>query len=361
VRILDRHVLREFLVFASIGEVAFVGIYVIVNLFEKIDVFVDNKTPLPLVVRYYLLGVPLFAVQVLPLSLLLGSLLSLGQLRKWGELTAMQIAGWAPARILAPLLVAGLLFSAASLAVAEWVTPETVRKQQELFDTEIRGRREGGRGSQSEVILLGRGGRIYLAHSYDAGSRTMRTISVQHPRPGSQELDWRLDAERGQWTDEHWMFREGFFRRFVDDREIGTSFRRFADSRLEERPEDFARPPGDPLYMSRGDLLYYIRRLREGGGRIHKYEVDYHIRGSFPFSNLVMVLLGGILSLRIRKGGNIALAVGMTLALGFAYLAFIRVGQALGYHETLPPLLAAWLGNLTFGTLGAVMLWRAHS
>jgi lipopolysaccharide export system permease protein len=360
VRILDRHILREFFIYSAMGLLAFVGIYVIVNLFEKIDVFVDHKASVGLVVQYYLLGIPMIALQVLPLALLLGSILALGQLKKWGELTAMQVAGTPPGRILAPMLAIGLLLAILSFVVGEGVTPDMAERQKELYDTKIRGRRDSSQGSRSDIILLGRGGRIYLAWSYDAARALLRKVSVQHPRRETQELEWRLDAADARWRDGLWEFRSGNLRRFREDQEISCGFARFGDSRLEESPEDFARPPKDPLYMSRKNLEYYIRRLREGGGRVHKYEVDYHIRGSFPFASLIMILLGGVLSIKIRRGSNIALAIGITLFLGFAYLGFIRVGQALGYHGTLPPLLAAWMGNLTFGSIGLYLLWRSY-
>jgi lipopolysaccharide export system permease protein len=360
-RILDRHILREFVLFSGMGLVAFVGIYVIVNLFEKIDVFVDHKAPVLLVARYYLLGIPLFTLQVLPLALLLGSILSLGQLKKWGELTAMQVAGSPPLRILYPMLALGAVLAVVSFVVGEELTPGMAQARKELYEGKIRGRRDAASGDRSDLILLGRGGRIYLAFSYDHERKLLRRVSVQHPRADSQELDWRVDAAAARWQDGVWMFSEGNLRRFLQGgEEISCGFARFADSRLLERPEDFAKPQGEPLFMSRKSLDTYIRRLREGGGRVHKYEVDYHIRGSFPLANLIMILLGGVLSMRIRKGGNIALAIGITLFLGFTYLAFIRLGQALGYHGTVPPLLAAWMGNATFGGIGVFLLWRVH-
>ncbi|MBU2690610.1 MAG: LptF/LptG family permease [Candidatus Eisenbacteria bacterium] len=359
-KILDRHLLREFLLFSTIGFVAFVGIFVIVDLFEKIDIFIDHKASIPVVIQYYLFGLPLVIIEVIPIALLLGAVLSLGQLKKWGELTAMQVSGFTPLRILAPLLVAGAAISVGTLLINEQVTPNTTRMQEELYRTKIRGRQHTSGASRSDILLLGHMGRIYLAASYEAPTKILRTVSVQHPKKGAQELEWRLDAQRATWRNEIWEFRTGILRRFLEEQEIGVRFNKYADSRLEERPEDFARPEGDPLYMSRTQLRQYICRLGEGGVRVQKYEVNYHIRGSFPFSSLVMVLLGSVLSLRNRRGGNVALGVGLSLFLGFAYFAFIRVGQAFGYHATLPPLLSAWLGNITFSIIGLFLLWRAH-
>jgi lipopolysaccharide export system permease protein len=127
---------------------------------------------------------------------------------------------------------------------------------------------------------------------------------------------------------------------------------------MEEEPSDFARLDEDPFHMNMKTLWLFARRLRESGGETQKHMTNFHIRASFPLADLVMVLLGAALSLRVVRGGNIALGFGLSVSIGFAYFALIRVGQALGYNGDLPPLLAAWLGNLVFGALGLFLFWK---
>ena len=98
-RRLDAYVLRDFLLYTLMGILLFVGIYLIVDIFEKLDKFVDHHAGFWVVVRFYLWSLPTILVQILPLSVLLGSILSLGQLRRFNEVTAMQGAGISPVRI----------------------------------------------------------------------------------------------------------------------------------------------------------------------------------------------------------------------------------------------------------------------
>ena len=44
----------------------------------------------------------------------------------------------------------------------------------------------------------------------------------------------------------------------------------------------------------------------------------------------------------------------------FAYYAFIRFGQTLGYKGILEPFLSAWIGNLIFCFGGILLLVRAR-
>src|SRR5439155_21465788 len=93
VRILDRYVLREFVSYVGLGLAGFIVIFVVVDLFEKIDVFLDHRAPFTLVARFYLFRAPEVIVLAFPVALLLATFLALGQLNKFGELTAMRAAG----------------------------------------------------------------------------------------------------------------------------------------------------------------------------------------------------------------------------------------------------------------------------
>jgi lipopolysaccharide export system permease protein len=50
-RILDRYLLREFLTSSSLGLIGFIVIFIVVDLIEKMDVFLDHKAPWFLVAR----------------------------------------------------------------------------------------------------------------------------------------------------------------------------------------------------------------------------------------------------------------------------------------------------------------------
>jgi lipopolysaccharide export system permease protein len=356
VRILDRYLLREFLAYSVLGLITFQGIVIIVDLSEKLDLFVDHRTPLSTLARYYVEGMPAILTQALPIALLLGALVGLSQLRKHNEVTAMQASGQSPWRLARPLLLAALLASAAQYGMNETIGPPANAEQKRIMIEEIKRQVASDRESRSEIRLLGAGSRFYVARFYDARTSTLRQVSVQFlERPS---MRGRIDAETAQYQGGIWDFRNGFWRAFHDSTETTLHFGHFGDSRLDELPAEFARTNDDPFFMNMKNLLTFARRVRESGGETKKHMTNFHIRASFPLANLIMVLLGTALSLRVVRGGSLALGLGISLSVGFAYFTFIRVGQALGYNGSLPPVLAAWLANLTFGGMGALLFWK---
>lgn len=359
--ILDRHVLREFCLYLLLGLATFVGIYMIVDLFEKIDIFIDYHAPARLILDYYVYGLPLIVVEVLPVAMLLGAILAFGHMRRQNEITAMQGCGRSPLRISLPPLLLALVITAGSYAVTEEIIPGSYRRQQETLDVKIKKKRPPETLGRSDIHYMGRAGRVYLAKQYLPRPPTLVDVSIQHFRNlgERQELWKRVDAARACWQDGAWRAEDGFVRLFSGDQETALRFRVYGDSRYAEAPDEFARPESDPFHMSRRALRDYILRIREGGARVAQYEVDYHLRAAFPLANFIMVLLGACLSLRIVRGTG-ALGFGISISLGFAYYGFLRVGQALGYTGHVPPLLAAWLGNLVFGTGGGLLFWKVN-
>lgn len=355
-RRLDRYVLRDFLLYTLMGMALFVGIYILVDAFEKIDTLVDNHASLRLVARYYLWSLPIILIQVAPIAVLLGSMLSLGQLRRFNEVTAMQGAGVSPLQIARPMLLAGLVLSAGIYGVSELLVPPAYRAQSHIMKVEIKGQPAGERTARTGVRYLGEGGNFYMIEFLDILTGSMRNISVQHL--DREAIQSRIDAENAKIADGVWRFENGYLRSFADSSETSFHFRIYGTSRLAESVADFAREDRSPFQMNMADLKRYAERVRASGGRDRKMRVDYNLRISFPLANLIMVLLGASLSLRIVRGGNVVLGFGATIGIGFAYYACIRAGQALGYNGAVAPIAAAWIGNVIFGALGAVFFWK---
>ena len=67
-------------------------------------------------------------------------------------------------------------------------------------------------------------------------------------------------------------------------------------------------------------------------------------------------MVGGGLGLNRRTHDNLIPAVSVGLGIAFLYWVFHSFCLSLGYGEMLPPLVAAWAGNLVFGCIGALAM-----
>ena len=356
-RILDRYLLREFLQYLGLGLVGFLGIFTVVDVIDKIDVFLDQRTPTPLALRYYVFRTPEVVVQVLPVALLLATFLALGQLNKFGELTAMRAAGRSLLRILTPVLATAAAGAVIALGLGEIVVPRANRERDRIYENQIQRLAKGQATERADVTYLGAGGRIYYMRLYVIPERRMHEVSVQQFQAG--QLVMRIDAAEASWDGRRWLFSSGFVRTFDGEQEHAQAFEHWASDTIAEPPDNFAREgrrPGDMNYL---ELRAHVTKLKASGARVANYLVDLNMKLAFPLINFIVILIGAPVATRLRAT-SAALGFGLAVTISFTYYAFMQSGKALGHNGALPPYLAAWLGDVVFGGVGTVMMYRAQ-
>lgn len=356
-KILDRYLLREFSGYLALGLLGFLTILLVVEMFQRIDVFLDQHTP-PLVIgRYLLEQSPEKIVQILPVAMLLATFLALGQLNKFGELAAMRSAGLSLLRILAPVFALAALLTGGVFAFNELVVPAANQARDRTLHQDIERVHREDVTERADVTYLGEGGRIFLMRLYLIREKRMHEVSLQEF--GHGELLRRIDAAEASWDKDHWVFSSGVVRTFEGNVEVARPFTRITVSGILEKPEDFAREERSPVEMSFAELRRYVVRLRASGARIAGHLVDLHLKLALPLVNLIVVMIGGSVATRLRSQ-SAALGFGLSIAIAILYYAFVRLGQAFGHNGGLPPYVAAWSGNVLFGSVGSWMLWQAQ-
>ena len=356
-RILDRYLLREFLVYLLLGLLGFIVIFVVVDLIEKMDVFLDHKAPWLLVAQYFLNLAPDVVVKMLPVALLLATFLALGQLNKFGELTAMRAGGLSLVRILVPIWCVASVSVFLSLVLGEYVVPVATRARDTIFEERIQHLQRASPSERADVTYLGRGGRIWLVGLYLVQEQRMHEVSLQEFHSGV--LGRRIDAAEANWDGKRWVFISGYVRRFDKGQERAEAFQRMAVAGLGERPDDFAKEGHKPEEMNWFELKSYVERLRASGARVENYLVDLHLKLAFPLICIIVVMIGAALATRLRMQGA-ALGFGLSVAISFLYYGIMRTGQALGHNGALPPYVAAWAADVLFGSIALVMMAQAQ-
>ena len=356
-RILDRYIVREQLSSLLAALLFFVSVFIIVDVFEKMDSFLDNHVRFGTILTYYAVSIPGIIIQVLPMAMLLSCLLALGQIGRSNELTAMRAAGIGSGRIALPLWGLALLISALVFVVNEVALPPLNARRVELYRGEIKRQSVEGASVRTNLAYLGRDGRTFLIRTYNVPEREMNEVVIQ--QISKNTLTGRIDAESAKWENGRWVFRSGFTRRFDQEGEHAAQFNELVIPGLQEAPEDFAKAEEDPHALSYWELQDYIERLHQSGSRVQKHVVELYLKVAFPLTNLIVVVIGTALALRVRRGG-LAISFGLSIFISFIYYAFIRTGQALGHNGTIPPLLAAWMGNFVFGAIAVELFRRAR-
>ena len=354
-RIHDRYLLARFLRIFAYSVLAFVLIYITVNIFEEIDNFIDHDASVRIIARYYLYSIPFVLTYVVPVSLLLGTVFAMGVMARRNELTALLASGVSIARVAAPVLAVAVLVSIGFVFFNDAVVPRSNRAKNDIMRHDIEGRQRINPDLKTNFRYLGAHGFVYLAESYSHANLSLFEVVVQ--QFDENTMIRRVDAKRARWRGDHWLFLNGYERTFDGQEEHIERFDSLTIPEMTERPEDFAEEEIDEEDMTYRELSHYIDRVRRSGGTVEQYLVDLHFKFSFPFAGSIFVLIGVALASGKRKP-SMATGFGLTLVVSFLYYAILRVGQTLGHNGVLPPLLAAQLGNILFLAIGLFMLKR---
>ena len=357
--LITRYVLRLFMTAIAVSLVAFVSIFFVVDLIEQLDRFLDRNVAPGYIALYYVYYLPYIFVLTIPVSLLLASLYTFGQLTRLGELTAMKASGLSLYRLLRPLLLVSAVISACLFWAGEWLVPHTSMKRAEIQSEHVD--MQGGEGQhvRYDVYFRGEGGRQFYMRVFDGHRAEGTGVFVTEFRPDGT-VSSVLAAESAVWTDGRWLLSNGVERRFHPGGGLSgyTSFAALEPEGWTETPEDFLRGQKRPEEMSYGELAQLIQNVERGGGDVQGYLVDLNLKIAFPSAGLIIVLLGGALASHLRRGG---VAVGFALSIGicFVYWGLLRFAQAFGHADLLHPMAAAWGANALFALLALVLLVRA--
>jgi len=355
-KILTKHILREFVTPFLLSMVSFAVIILVVRVFEDIRFIMDHKPVFFLMAQYFLLQVPFLLLQVTPVAVLMGVLFSLGRLAKGSELIAMRAGGVGIQQIANPLLAAGFVVFLFSVVFNETVVPMANRMKEKIKWEKIEKKPVPQMVTRTNVSIRGAYNRMYHLGTYDGSSRTMTHVLILEFEQGVR-LKSRIDAKSAAWEKGRWVFHDGYFRRF-DGKGEEVSAESFQELPLDlpEKPEDFTHEQKEARDLSMMELIDYIHQLQLSGSDYHKELVELHLKVAFPFACVILVLLGVPTGWNLGKYSGVAMAFGICLVVSFFYIGAIQVGQALGSSGVLPPLLSVWIANLLFGGIGVWML-----
>lgn len=362
---LDRYVARQFAGVFGICLGALLMIWLLMDLTDKIGDFRESKHVLQTIVIFYVTRSPAVLLLLLPYSLLLALLHSLGKLSNNREIIGIIQAGRSVARITLPLIIAGVFFSLLLSGLNYQWAPVAEGSQEQIL-----AEASGKQSSEATNVLFRnpRNRRLWkvatFPQDYEKGQPLLDVV-VTTTRP-DKSLEHRLSAKRAFWdrSNRRWTFEESTVGYFQANQPpiFETHAEPIVIDFWPETPWQLIRPGLDAANLGIPDLSTWLQTNSQNGQFADPapYLTHWHYRWALPFSCLVTVLLAtplGIHFSRRAPGGGIFLAV----ALSALMLLFSTISLALGESNTLRPALAAWLPNLVFALIGLYLFHRRIS
>ncbi len=357
--LLNRYILGAYfrIFFLALG--AFLGIYLLVEFFERVDDFLEHQARLSLYVLYFLNKIPQIVSQVTPLAVLMGVFMTVGGFGRTNELTAMRAGGVSLLRISTPLLAVSLATTLGVMAINEYLLPLSVKKSNYIFRTEVGGKPEVS--FKRDRVWFREGDKIVNVRLALPEKETLQGISI-YDLNDDFHLDRRIDAAQAAYENNHWRFEKVTERLFTAS---GNNLEKVVhlpdkEYKLSKTPEDFKSTVAKNEELGFRQLRQLAHKLKAEGYDATRYRVDMHSRLATPFSCLIMAFLGIPFALQKGRGANLATGVTISVAIGIGYFILQAILLAFGYSGVIPPLVAAWSANILFGLMSIWLMLFAR-
>jgi lipopolysaccharide export system permease protein len=359
IKILDRYIIRKFIGTFVFAIALLIVVIVIFDTVEKLDGFIEKKAPLTAVLfQYFANFIPFFINQFSGLFVFIAVIFFTSKLAYQTEIVAMLSGGMSFLRLMWPYFISAFVIMVVTLLLNLFVIPVANTKRID-FENKYVARSTKFIVDQNLFRQLSPGTFVYI-RNFNANTNEAQHLSIEKYE-GSRIVEVleagtrvKFDRESMRWSAERYIIRT-FDENDVENFQTHTKLDTALNISYEEMGGliDLART------MNIVDLNKLIRQQREkGSDMLPVLEVERTQRFSYPFSILILTLIGVSLSSRKVRGGT-GLHLGVGIGLCFSYILIAKFVEEFAKGGVMPPVIAVWIPNMLFAAIALYLYKKA--
>jgi len=359
-RILDKYIIKELLGPFIFGIASFSSVFIGTGTLLRIAQYVTQYgAPMSSVIKLFFYSLPSIVVLTFPMSMLLAALLAFGRLSGSSEITAMRSGGISFYRLGMPVFIVALFVSIFAVFFTELVVPQSNAAYNNLVNNEIKN--SDTLKSQDHIIIKdiqdGVLKRLTYARRFEEGTNTMSAVSIQEFDNGS--LVGVEIAEKAVYQDKQWIMYNGVLTDMTPEGKVGRTMN-FQEQKMPitKTPSAISNEQKKPEEMTIKELKQNIKVLKGQSVQSNNYEVELQQRIAIPMASFVFALIGTPLGLQPNRSSS-SIGLGLSIIIIFIYYTIMTVTTALGQGDAIPPILAAWIPDITGVIVGYLLVRKA--
>ena len=347
--ILDRYLIQGFLRIFSITIICTTSLYIIVDFFDNVGVFITTDASLWTIIRYFFYKAPLSTSRVVGLATLFSTLFCLGMLARSQEITAMRSSGISVQRIALPILLLSAVICLVTFFWNETLVPTFAHQAQTIYKTEVRKKQLKSLLGTADIWMRGEGSFVNV-DNFDATTNTLHGVTVFLL---NRDFTMRglIEIPAAKWSGQNWRSEQATQWNITKDGKM-VSQKASLTPPFSDSPEDLRLLARDADEFSFFDLKKQIADMRSKGVDATRYEVDLQSKLALPLIVPLVVLIAIPFALKKQMSGSMALSFGVAMFISFGYWVLAAFCISLGRSAALPPWISAWLPNTIFAMIG---------
>ncbi len=372
--LMDQYLVRAVVTPVVFCFIGFIAIWLIIDLTDNGRAFISSGSGLGLLAYYYLVQLPQMIMLVLPITILLSLLYSLGQMSRSNEIISMLGSGRSLLRVLRPVTFAGLYFSfVCTVLNYEWA-PQAEARRQGIIDrleevANDRGKKESRKrrqrdeyASQGWMYRNSLDGRTWFVGRVpvDLADDPMEFVAIWWQWDNDQVFR-SYRADKAYWNHETQVWTLRKVKIWAYD-EFGTASITYLPVHevpdWRETPWHVVSSSYNAEYLGVPQLTTYLRtNAALPDHKLAPYRTQWWYSFAEPLRCFFIVLMAAPLGVvHSRRGvlGGVAASIGIFFSLMFFDSLFLGLGQG----GRMPAVLGAWIPNLVLAALGALLLYQ---
>jgi len=322
---------------------------------------------------YVVLQIPNHIYELLPISVLIGTIFVMARLAQSSEFTILRTSGLGPWKALRLLLSLGAVFVVASFAVGDYLAPVADRGAQ-LLKAKYQGR-----------ITIGQTGAwLKEKQAYSNSVVNVRALAANNEMQGIRIFEFdnkglvvsMTEAESAQFADnDTWLLKKTMRTDFQIQPSTDSIDKAVESANVSISREAEMRWPTDisaemvsvallkPDRMATYDLFNYVQHLKANGQTAQRYEIEFWKKVFYPLSCLVMVFLALPFAYLHFRSGSVTSYVFGGVMIGISFFLLNNVFGYIGNLQNWQPWLAAAAPGMLYtvislGAFGWLVLRR---
>jgi len=356
VKTYDRYIIRKYLGTFVFTIAIFIVVIVVFDISEKLDNFLKNNVTLhDIIFQYYAGCIPFYIDMLSPLINFLAVIFFTAKMANQTEIVPFLCGGASFNRFLRPYFICATLIFTVSFFADIFLIPYT-NKLKTTFENKYIVIEDP---TKSDVhIQLDKHTFVYM-QTFEPNTHTGYQFVLE--KFNGDELKQKLtansityDSLKNKWTIHNYAVR---YVNGLREKMIWQGISK--DTVLDMRPADFVLHDNIYTAMSTAELNNNIKKeMIRGTGVVNNMLFEKYKRFVYPLASYVLTLIGVALSSRKVRGG-VGLSLGIGFFLCFAYIVVEQFAFVFSVKGGLPPIIAVFIPNLTFGFLGYYLLRKA--
>ena len=325
----------------------------IVDLFDTSTEILHRGLGVAGILKYEMLRAPVMIQQILPVSVLIGALMTFTGLAKNSEMAALRSTGITIYRIILMLLPAAALMALLLFVIADQIAPRAGQAFSVWWKSTTPAEELQDKPAKARQVWFRTQG--YLVYAEGASADGHRLAGVRIYRREQGRLAERINAKAAALGDDGVWRLSGVSAVMVSPDQVSrpTVADRVWNTELSPADVVAVFSPEDSISSARAWRAVTGERPADKSPAFYTTRIQRAF--AEPLAVFVMLLLASPAALAQQRNNQTVLLL-FSLGAGLLFLMVDGVLTALGQTNVLPPLLGAWAGPALFAALAGAAL-----